>query len=204
LITKGADEPYRMFTSRAEFRLHLRIDNADERLTPIAERIGLASAERVAQLRTKLEQKERLVGLLGRTRVTPEAFGQLGLAHDERPPLSTWLRRPEARLEQIGTWLESELGEPLASGLATTVETEIKYEGYMKQQDAQIRRLREAESRRIPEDFRFREMPGLSREIWEKLERVRPETIGQASRIPGVTPAAIAILDVQLTLRQQQ
>lgn len=203
LITKGADEPYRMFTSRAEFRLHLRIDNADERLTPMAEKVGLVSAERASLLRRKLEQKQRLQGLLASKRVTPTEFPGLGLAHDDRPALDVWLRRPEATLAQIRPWIEAELGEPLAPGLTTTVETEIKYAGYMRQQETQIKRLRDAESRRIPGDFAFVGLPGLSREVWEKLERVRPETLGQASRIPGITPAAIAVLDVHLRLRQE-
>jgi tRNA uridine 5-carboxymethylaminomethyl modification enzyme len=203
LITKGADEPYRMFTSRAEFRLHLRIDNADERLTIHADRIGLASTDRVSLWRTKSRQKERVKRLLAEQRITPSEFPGFGLPHDERPTLEVWLRRPDAKVELVLGWLEQRLGEPLAPGLATTIETEIKYEGYMKQQEAQIRRLVEAESRRIPETFEYLGLPGLSREIIEKLQRVRPETLGQASRIPGVTPAAVAVLDVHLNLRRQ-
>jgi tRNA uridine 5-carboxymethylaminomethyl modification enzyme len=203
LVTKGADEPYRMFTSRAEFRLHLRIDNADERLTPVAERAGLATPERISLLRKKLEQKERLLRLLSETRVDPTKFPSLGVAQEDRPVLAVWLRRPEARLERIQPWLEKELGEPLAGSVATTVETEVKYEGYMQQQERQIAHLRESEGRRIPPSFEFRGIPGLSREVCDKLERVRPETLGQAGRIPGVTPAAVAILDVYLRLRQE-
>ena len=201
LVTKGADEPYRMFTSRAEYRLHLRIDNADERLTATAERVGLATAERAAALGRKGEQKQRLRRWLGGTRVTPEAFPELGLARDDRPMLDVWLRRPEANLALLTGPIELMLGEEAVTGVLTTVETEIKYAGYMQQQDRQIERLKNSEARRIPESFEYRGIPGLSREVCQKLDRVRPTTLGQAARIPGVTPAAVAVLDVYLSLR---
>ncbi|MGO4882914.1 MAG: tRNA uridine-5-carboxymethylaminomethyl(34) synthesis enzyme MnmG [Bryobacteraceae bacterium] len=182
LITKGADEPYRMFTSRAEFRLHLRIDNADERLTPHGWRVGLVTKERVELLSRKLAQKERLVAGLVKSR-----HGQ-------------WLKRPESSIGELGAWIRETLGEEPVRGVLATVETEIKYDGYIAQQERQIERLKGSERRRIPDNFGFRGIPGLSREIGEKLERVRPETLGQAARIPGVTPAAVAILDVYLSL----
>jgi tRNA uridine 5-carboxymethylaminomethyl modification enzyme len=203
LVTKGADEPYRMFTSRAEFRLQLRIDNADERLTPVASKVGLATTAREALLARKLEQKLRLCAVLRETRVTREQFENLSLTRDDRPTLEAWLRRPEASLSQIRDWVCSVFGEPPAAAVLITVETEIKYAGYMEQQDRLVQRLRDSESRRIPTWFQYRGLPGLSREIYEKLERVRPATLGQASRIPGVTPAAIAVLDVHLSLRRQ-
>ena len=192
LVTKGADEPYRMFTSRAEFRLHLRIDNADERLTPIGHQAGLVSAERWELYLKKQEQKARLLNLLDghRREVTP----------DDRPTLSQWLKRPEAHIEDLGASICQQLGEVPVRGLLTTVETEIKYSGYISQQEKQINRLKGSEGRRITADFGYTAIPGLSREIREKLERVRPETLGQASRIPGVTPAAVAVLDVYLDL----
>lgn len=185
LVTKGADEPYRMFTSRAEYRLQLRIDNADERLTPFGLRVGLACGRRRALLEKKLDQKERLLRLLGGKR-------------------QAWLRKPESRAEAIREELERELGEPAVAAVLATVETEIKYDGYLRQQERMVERLREAESRRIPGEFDYRGVPGLSREIREKLERVRPETLGQAGRIPGVTPAAVAVLDCYLSLRARQ
>ncbi len=184
LVTKGADEPYRMFTSRAEFRLQLRIDNADERLTPQGRRVGLVSDRRWELLERKRSQKKRLLEILaGKHEV--------------------WLRRPESKIEAIRADLEQKLGEPAVAAVLTTVETEVKYAGYMLQQDRQVQRLREAEGRRIPTDFGYRGIPGLSREICDRLERVRPETLGQASRIPGVTPAAIAVLDCFLTIQRQ-
>lgn len=203
LVTKGADEPYRMFTSRAEFRLFLRIDNADERLTAEGRRVGLVTDERWAVYEKKLAQKAQVLRLLETNRVTPEHFSALGLPADERPMLQVWLRRPDAKIEQIRPWLEQQLGEPAVAAVLTTVETEVKYEGYLHQQERQIQRLKDSEGRHIPAGFAFRGIPGLSREICDKLERVQPETLGQAARIPGVTPAAVAVLDCYLSLNRQ-
>jgi tRNA uridine 5-carboxymethylaminomethyl modification enzyme len=199
LISKGADEPYRMFTSRAEFRLHLRIDNADVRLTPLGRSVGLVGEDRWNLLERKRMQKARLRLLLQENR-TDSRFASLGLAADERPTLEAWLRRPEARIAQIQEWLTREIGDELDPGALMTLETETKYGGYIAQQERQIERLKGSERRRIPAEFSYREIPGLSREVRDKLERVRPETLGQASRIPGVTPAAIAVLDVYLNV----
>ena len=200
LISKGADEPYRMFTSRAEFRLHLRIDNADERLTPIGRRAGLVSDERWRVFEAKRHQKDLLRRLMAETRVTPSAFPECGVAGDDRPTVAGWMRRPEARSEFLASWAAAAVGEPLSPGVLTTLETEARYAGYMQQQERQIERLKLAEDRQIPPQFEFRGVPGLSREVQDKLERVRPTTLGQARRVPGVTPAAIAVLDVYLRL----
>jgi tRNA uridine 5-carboxymethylaminomethyl modification enzyme len=182
LISKGADEPYRMFTSRAEFRLHLRIDNADERLTPIGREVGLASDERWNLYLRKQSQKERLTAYLESKRLLP------------------WLRRPEATIASLSDSIREVLGEEPVHGVLTTIETEVKYAGYIAQQERQIDRLRESELRRIPAGFEFTNIPGLSNEAKQKLERVRPQTLGQAGRIPGITPAAVAVLDVYLSL----
>lgn len=200
LVSKGADEPYRMFTSRAEFRLHLRIDNADERLTPIGRRLGLVCDARWERFERKQEQKTLIVDLLEKTRASavPEIVG-LEAATDN-PTLRVWLRRPEAKAAQLEAWLAGKLGGPTVSGVLTTVETETKYEGYLLQQDRQIRRLVDAEGRPIPSGFSYESIPGLSNEVRQKLTRVRPLTLGQAGRIPGVTPAAVAVLDVYLSL----
>jgi tRNA uridine 5-carboxymethylaminomethyl modification enzyme len=184
LITKGADEPYRMFTSRAEFRLHLRIDNADARLTPIGRRVGLVTEERWGLFTHKQVQKERLTAALEAHR-----NGQ-------------WLKRPEASIGELAGWIREVLGEEPVRGLLATVETEVKYSGYIAQQERQMVHLKDAERRAIPGDFEFAGIPGLSREIQDKLARVRPGTLGQAARIPGVTPAAIAILDCYLSVRR--
>lgn len=200
LVSKGADEPYRMFTSRAEFRLHLRIDNADERLTPISQRLGLASGERLRRLDEKLALKERLILLLQDQRVSPGRVDGLELDFDDRPMLAQWLRRQDARIVQIRGFLESKLQSTLKPGLLTTVETEIKYEGYLAQEQRQVVRMRDGESRKIPADFDYSTIPGFSNEVRAKLMRVLPATLGHAARIPGVTPAAVSILDVYLTM----
>ena len=195
LVTKGADEPYRMFTSRAEFRLHLRIDNADERLTPMGRRVGLVRDDRWAMYLRKQEQKARLMAALKTQRWKGEG--------DDRPTLDVWLRRPEARIAELDGWVREVLrGEPLAHGVTTTIETELKYAGYITQQERQIERMKGSERRPIPAGFAFDTVPGLSREIREKLALVNPETLGQAARIPGVTPAAVAVLDVYLTVNR--
>jgi tRNA uridine 5-carboxymethylaminomethyl modification enzyme len=182
LITKGADEPYRMFTSRAEFRLHLRIDNADERLTPIGRRAGLVTDARWDLFSRKLAQKEKLT---------------LALSNHKN---AAWLRRPESTIAELAPWIGEVLGEDAAAGVLTTVETETKYSGYIQQQQRQMARLKNSESRPIPPEFEYQGIPGLSREIQQKLERVRPGSLGQAGRIPGVTPAAVALLDCYLSL----
>ncbi|MGA2119925.1 MAG: tRNA uridine-5-carboxymethylaminomethyl(34) synthesis enzyme MnmG [Bryobacteraceae bacterium] len=184
LITKGTDEPYRMFTSRAEYRLHLRIDNADSRLTAIGRRAGLVTDERWEVFERKKAQIMRLKAALDGHR-----NGQL-------------LKRPEVSIGSISAWVREVLGEEAVWGATATVETECKYGGYIAQQERQVERLKESSRRAIPEDFSFGGIPGLSREMQEKLARVRPSTLGQAARIPGVTPAAVAVLDVYLSLNR--
>jgi tRNA uridine 5-carboxymethylaminomethyl modification enzyme len=178
-----------MFTSRAEYRLHLRIDNADERLTPIGRRAGLVDGERWTRFERKQRQKAAVRRWLahGRDASTGE-------------PLSSWLRRPEASIETLRNPIEKALGEPVMREVLRAVETEVKYAGYLAQQDRQVQRLRSAERRQIPSGFVYASVPGLSREVIHKLERVSPESLGQAARIPGVTPAAIAVLDVYLSV----
>jgi tRNA uridine 5-carboxymethylaminomethyl modification enzyme len=127
-------------------------------------------------------------------------FGSIAASIGDRPTLAVWLRRPEAKIRTLSGWIEQTLGEEPVHGVLTTIETEAKYAGYIAQQERQIDRLRGAESRRIPAEFEFSQIPGLSTEVKQKLQRVRPETLGQAGRIPGVTPAAVAVLDVYLSL----
>lgn len=200
LINKGADEPYRMFTSRAEFRLHLRIDNADERLTPAGRDMGLVTDSRWRSYQQKQAQKGRVRKLLEETRPGSNAAPELDLAVDDRPSLMVWLRRPEAKISKLHAWLSQVLGEDPLSSVLTTVETEAKYAGYISQQTRQIERLRASGERAIPAGFGYDDIPGLSTEVRQKLTRVQPETLGQAGRIPGVTPAAISVLDVYLSL----
>jgi tRNA uridine 5-carboxymethylaminomethyl modification enzyme len=203
LVTKGADEPYRMFTSRAEFRLRLRIDNADERLTPMGRRVGLVNDDRWAQFGKKQEQKEKIRALMERFRASAVAEYVGSEAASDNPVLSAWIRRSEASLTQLRPWIAKQIGEGPVHDVLTTVETELKYAGYITQQEKQVKRLEGCENRQIPEEFVYDGIPGLSTEVKQKLGRVRPRSLGQARRIPGVTPAAVAILDVYLSLGQE-
>lgn len=203
LVTKGTTEPYRMFTSRAEFRLNLRIDNADRRLTPIGRKVGLVADEHWELFQERQSRIGRLRGELFGLKPDPAHtfFVSRGIELRDRPTIAGLLRRPEIHLEDL-----LDAGVLTADGLRredlVSIETEVKYEGYLKQQDREVERLRRAESKRIPEDLDYSTMPGLSREIVEKLSRVRPHSIGQASRIPGVTPASLSILLFHIEMRQ--
>ena len=205
LVTKGTNEPYRMFTSRAEFRLNLRIDNADERLTPIGRRIGIVNNEHWSLYQERRARIDRLRDLIEHTRVDTAHpfFAARSLEFRDRPSFVSILRRPEIHMEDLiregVLTTESVRREDIVS-----LETSIKYEGYLKQQEREVEKLKKAESRRIPEDFDYAGMPGLSREIVEKLSRVRPQSIAQASRIPGITPASISILLFHLEMRRNR
>jgi tRNA uridine 5-carboxymethylaminomethyl modification enzyme len=290
LISKGTNEPYRMFTSRAEFRLHLRIDNADRRLTPHGRRIGLINDQAWADFQAKQERARKLTALLEKTRVSGEMLEKIEGAQRERlaavtsigrdddgefektsagasngngfsgaagSTLAQLLKRPEIVIEDLGPVVREsypqyfveiahlsnggaqglkpgsfegvtarlksgpdtnlslngsgERGsspEAVFPGLSAaarnemkTVETEIKYAGYLDQQRKSIERLKKAEQRVIPEWFDYSKVSGLSREMNEKLQRVRPRTLGHASRIPGVTPAAVSLINVYIEIQ---
>lgn len=179
-----------MFTSRAEHRLLLRIDNADLRLTPLGRRVGLVDDERWERFSARQDRLERNTAAVSRTTVT------LG---SERLPAARALRQPgvDARTLLESGQLTLEVREPLID--LASLETTYRYEGYLKRQEASVARLRRQESHVIPDDFRFEGIPGLSRESVERLSSVRPETIGQASRIPGITAAAVALIASHLT-----
>jgi tRNA uridine 5-carboxymethylaminomethyl modification enzyme len=237
LISKGTNEPYRMFTSRAEFRLHLRIDNADRRLTPHGRRVGLISDAAWAEFEAKQRRLEEVKLVLERTRVTGamaeriavelRSTGQpraavptCGVAFDLSSAvgqaLAQLLKRPEITIEQLAPVLiellpgffERDSSAPSVGTLSSevrnelkSVETEIKYAGYLDQQQRAIERLKKAEQRRIPDWFDYRAVSGLSREMQETLGKVIPQTLGQASRIPGVTPAAVSLINVYIEIQ---
>src|SRR5271165_6625682 len=251
LISKGTNEPYRMFTSRAEFRLHLRIDNADRRLTPHGRRVGLINDVAWADYLAKQERMTAMRDLLERTRVNAELLEKVrdnagargvieSLGSDSNGvTLAQLLKRPEIQIEHLSPLL-ARLSPPfftrddattdqlpvtnirpeLATGhqpAATdfrlpaeirnelkSVETEIKYAGYLDQQTKSIERLKRSEQRAIPDWFDYGKVSGLSREMNEKLARVRPRTLGQASRIPGVTPAAVSLINVYIEIQARQ
>ncbi len=205
LVTKGTNEPYRMFTSRAEFRLNLRIDNADERLTPVGRRIGLVTGEHWNQFLERRARIARLRELVQTSRVNTEHsfFVSRGLEFRSRPSFIELVRRPEIHLADLIAEGVIET-ETLRREDIVSLETSIKYEGYLKQQEREVEKLRKAESKRLPPDLDYAAMPGLSREIVEKLNRIRPQSIAQASRIPGITPASISILLFHLEMRRKE
>lgn len=199
LVTKGTDEPYRMFTSRAEFRLHLRIDNADRRLTPLGRAVGTISDDHWSRYETTCAARDTVAQFLSDHK--PSLASSLYTKIDRpgtRVSLAQLLRRPQVCIDDLRGALPSDLGTTLRRADWKAIETEFKYVGYLERQRRQIARLEKAEARGIPEQFRYRGLPGLSNEVVEKMERVRPRTLGQAGRIPGVTPAALSILDMHL------
>ncbi len=202
LTTVGTQEPYRMFTSRVEYRLVLREDNADLRLTGIGFEAGLVKEERYQQVRRKAEAVARGVEYLKRTHFKPTAQAQALLAQWSEPysrrPLSfdSLLKRPGMDMEKLAQLASLQGGFSIPDFALQQVEIEVKYEGFIQRQAAEVSRFQHLEKIRLPKDIGYGEVPGLSREIREKLERFRPLTLGQASRISGVTPAAIALLMV--------
>ncbi len=194
LVTKGTDEAYRIFTSRAEYRLLLREDNADLRLTEIGRKIGLVDDERWEIFTRRKEDIDMLFGILGEVKVYPEDINgyleRVGTSRIEEPVrLRELIKRPEVNLSDLRE-IVRDLNE-FSEDVIEEVEIQIKYEGYIERQLREVEQFKKLESLRLPEDINYFEIEGLSSELKEKLSRIRPKSIGQAMRIPGMTPAAI-------------
>jgi tRNA uridine 5-carboxymethylaminomethyl modification enzyme len=188
LVTRGTTEPYRMFTSRAEHRLLLRIDNADLRLTPMGRRVGLVSDERWDRFSARKSRLERNLDALSRTSVVSPS--------GQRVSASQALRQPEIRLAALvdANDVQLQLAVSDRDLDILSAETTVKYAGYLKRQEQVVERNRKQESHRIPAGFPYERVAGLSREMVQRFTQIQPETLGQALRIPGATPAAVAVL----------
>ncbi len=196
LITLGTKEPYRMFTSRAEHRLLLREDNADQRMTPYAHSLGIVSDERWGIFQRKMTKIDSETRALEKIKIDPSSFG--GKNKSKQPVLSI-LKRPEAKLEDIYNLIKRPLPE---KEVILDIETTKKYAGYIERQNKEIRKIKKYENAKIPKEIIFSDITGLSNEVKQKLEKVLPKTIAHAQRIPGITPAAISLLLVHIKKEQ--
>jgi len=204
LVTKGTREPYRMFTSRAEYRLLLRHDNADFRLMDTGYNLGLISEKQYQAFLQKKKQIEDEIERLKKTRIKAEDINRHGTFPSEEtidPLLEQLLKRPEIDYEMIEQLSHS--GGTLSEEVKKRVEIEVKYEGYIQRQQKEVDRFKKMEKRAIPVQFNFERVIGLSKEVREKLNKIRPFSLGQASRISGITPAAISLLMVALERNRQ-
>ncbi len=191
LITKGVEEPYRLFTSRAEYRLQLRIDNADRRLTEYGHRLGLIGQEEYEEFRRKQERTQKVMAFLETEKAGPDEKGG-------KVALKERLKKPGISLASISKLAPLPL-EPTDEEVRH-IESEVKYEGYLKKQAKEIARIAKVDGVKIPPRLNFKKVPGLTSEVVEKLEKTAPSTLGEAKRVPGMTPAALINLHIYLKL----
>ena len=212
LVTRGTKEPYRLFTSRAEYRLLLREDNADERLSGIGHRIGLLGQDQYDFFVAKQKEIDTGITLLEQTLVKPSrdidsVLHSLRSANlKQKCSLADLLRRPELSIGDLASLVSEDKTQEIQrvsrSRFSEEIQLRVKYQGYIERQDEQVRRFRKLESMQIPADFEYADLSGLSNEVVEKLSAVKPVSLGQASRISGITPAAISVLQVHLRKRK--
>lgn len=196
LIHLGTTEPYRMFTSRAEFRLRLRQDNADQRLMPKGMELGVIGAERQAHYNAKMRSLEAASKEMSATQIFPDSdmAKTLGLSLRREATVKECLKRPEISAADIASVMGISNDEDLAYKALAQLEIETKYAGYIKRQEDEIEKIRRHESMQIPESLDFLNIDGLSNELRQKLDHHRPDSLARAARIPGMTPAALSIL----------
>jgi tRNA uridine 5-carboxymethylaminomethyl modification enzyme len=194
LITQGVEEPYRLFTSRAEYRLSLRIDNADKRLTPYGYKIGLIDEKEHEAFLKKQEKINKAMNFLRKETIPAE--------NKETLTLWNFLKKPEVKLENVVEY--KKISVSLSDEEMRHVESEVKYEGYLKKQEKEIAKIRKVDGEKIRGDTEFKNIPGLTREVIEKLEEFKPRTIGEAKVIPGMTPAATMNLHVYMKIQKKK
>jgi tRNA uridine 5-carboxymethylaminomethyl modification enzyme len=216
LVTLGTEEPYRLLTSRAEHRLLLGADTAYARLAPKAAEVGLLAPSEAAAILEREARLERVKGSFRATRITPgrrtqDELLELGIALSEQVSLAGLVRRPEVSIEDLREWVAGLLPEGEADELRSLevaelsrVRDDLRYEGVLDRERETIARVSRADGRKIPGGFSYRDLPGLSLEAMEKLDRHRPRTLGQAARIPGVPPSAVTLLLAHLVVREKR
>jgi tRNA uridine 5-carboxymethylaminomethyl modification enzyme len=194
LISRGVEEPYRLFTSRAEYRLNLRMDNADKRLTEYGHAHGLVNLDDFQSYREKQERLTRVMCFLEQKKIR--------MKNQENMVLKDFLKKPEGKWENVLEYIPSDM--ILTDEEKRFCESEIKYEGYIKKQEKEIARITKLDNEKIPQGIDYTDIPGLTKEVVEKLEKFAPKTIGDAKRIPGITPASIINLHIAIAILKKQ
>jgi len=193
LVSKGVEEPYRLFTSRAEYRLHLRIDNADQRLTEFGHKFGLINTKEYSAFSGKQDRIQEALRYFQNHKTRINGTSLL---------LTDFLKKPHIRLKNVLEYAKLDI--PLSEEEMQHIESEVKYEGYLKKQEKEIQRIQKSDGEKIPYPLEFKQIPGLTREIIEKLEARHPKTIGEAKKVPGVTPAAIVNVQIYAKLQKKK